>query len=54
MGKILLAIGLVTLPYGVGVFYFSLKWLTWAYLAFTVGLSVFAVVYCNTGNRFRK
>ena len=54
VGKILLAIGLVTLPYGVGVFYFSLKWLTWAYLAFTVGLSVFAVVYCNTGNRFRK
>ena len=54
VGKILLAIGLVTLPYGVGVFYFSLGWLTWAYLAFTVGLSVFAVIYCNTGNRFRK
>lgn len=54
VGKILLAIGLVTLPYGVGVFYFSLQWLTWPYLAFTVGLSVFAVIYCNTGNRFRK
>lgn len=53
VGKVLLAIGLATLPYGVGIF-FGLEWLTWVYLAFTGGLSVFAVVYCNTGNRFRK
>lgn len=54
VGKILLALGLATLPYGVGIFYFRLQWLTWVYLAFTGGLSVFAVIYCNTGNRFKK
>ena len=53
-GKILLPIGLATLPYGVGLFCFGLEWLTWLYLAIVIGLSVFAVVYCNTGNRFRK
>lgn len=53
-GKILLPIGLATLPYGVGLFCFGLEWLTWLYLAIVIGLSVFAVIYCNTGNRFRK
>lgn len=53
-GKILLVCGLVTPPYGVGLFHFGLEWLTWVYLAVVVGLCVFAVVYCNTGNRFRK
>ncbi len=54
VGKILLAIGLITLPYGVGIFYFSLHWLTWVYLALTVGLSVFAAIWCNTNRRFKK
>ena len=53
-GKIVLVIGLVTAPYGVGLFCFDLGWLTWIYLVVVVGLSVFAAVYCNTGERFRK
>ena len=53
-GKILLVIGLATLPYGVGIFCFGLEWLTWVYLTVVIGLSVFAAFYCNTGNRFKK
>ncbi len=53
-GKILLVIGLATLPYGVGIFCFGLEWLTWVYLTVVIGLSVFAAIYCNTGNRFKK
>ena len=53
-GKILLVIGLATLPYGVGIFCFGLEWLTWVYLTVMIGLSVFAAIYCNTGNRFKK
>lgn len=54
-GKILLAMGVVTLPYGVGLFHFGWGvWLTLTYLAVMVGLSVFAAIWCNTGNRFRK
>ena len=53
-GKILLAIGLATLPYGVCLFLFGLEWLTWIYLVVVVGLSVFALIWCNTGRRFRK
>lgn len=53
-GKILLVIGLATLPYGVGIFCFGLEWLTWVYLTVVIGLSVFAAIYCNTGTRFKK
>ena len=53
-GKILLVIGLATLPYSVGIFCFGLEWLTWVYLTVVIGLSVFAAIYCNTGNRFKK
>ena len=53
-GKILLVMGLATLPYGVGIFCFGLEWLTWVYLTVVIGLSVFAAIYCNTGNRFKK
>ncbi|WP_322173596.1 DUF3784 domain-containing protein [Acutalibacter caecimuris] len=53
-GKILLAIGIASLLYGLGLFLFGLEWLTWAYLAVVVGLSIFALIYCNTGNRFKK
>ena len=53
-GKILLVIDLATLPYGVGIFCFGLEWLTWVYLTVVIGLSVFAAIYCNTGNRFKK
>lgn len=53
-GKILLVIGLVTPLYGVGLFHFGWQWLTWIYLAVVIGLSVFAAIYCNTGNRFKN
>lgn len=53
-GKMVLAIGLSTFIYGFGLFRFGLEWITWAYLAEVIGLSVFAIVWCNTGNRFKK
>ncbi len=53
-GKILLACGLATILYGVGLFCFSLPWITWVYLVLLLGLCGFAVAWCNTGGRFRK
>lgn len=53
-GKILLVIGLATALYDVGLFCFALEWLTWAYLALVIGLGAFAVIWCNTGGRFKK
>lgn len=53
-GKILLIIGLATAAYGAGLFCLGLVWLTWIYLAVVLGLSIFAVIYCNTGKRFQK
>ena len=53
-GKILLVCGIVTALYGVGLVHFGLQWLTWIYLVVVVGLCIFAVVWCNTGKRFRK
>ena len=54
VGKILLACGIATGLYGVGLIHFGLTWLTWVYLAVVIGLCIFAAVWCNTGNRFRK
>ncbi len=53
-GRLLLVIGLTTLLFGAGLFLLALEWLTWVYLAVVLGLSVFAVIYCNTGSRFKK
>ena len=49
MGKIIIPIGL-TMP----VTAFDAPWLHKAYSALTLGLALFAVVYANTGNRFRR
>lgn len=54
VGKILLACGVATGLYGMGLIYFGLTWTTWVYLVVVIGLSGFAVAWCNTGNRFRK
>lgn len=54
VGKIILLCGTATGLYGVGLVCFALQWLTWAYLIVVVGLCVFAAVWCNTANRFRK
>lgn len=53
-GKILLICGVATMLYGVGLIHLGLQWLTWVYLVVVVGLCMFAVVWCNTGKRFRK
>jgi len=54
LGKILLACGLATALYGMTLVLPNLAWATWVYFPLVVGLSVFAVVWCNTGKRFRK
>ncbi|MDR3310108.1 MAG: DUF3784 domain-containing protein [Oscillospiraceae bacterium] len=53
MGKILLPIGLLTPSVALGAIY-GISWVPSAYIAATVALVVFAAVYANTGNRFRK
>lgn len=52
-GKLLLVIGLCTFLLIPGVL-FNMMWLTIGYVAVAVGLTVFSLIYCNTGNRFRK
>lgn len=53
-GKILLIIGLLTLVLMPVMCIFEIPWLTVVYIVAVVGLGVFAAVWCNTGNRFRK
>ena len=49
VGKILLPIGILT-PFVL----FGKGWFALAYGVIVAGLSAFAVIYANTGNRFRK
>ena len=49
VGKILLPIG-VLMPFVL----LGKGWLAIVYCVVTVGLSTFAAIYANTGNRFRK
>ena len=53
-GKILLAVAALTLTLMPVICVFDVLWLTVVYILATVGLGVFAAVWCNTGNRFRK
>ena len=53
-GRILLIIGLLTLVLMPVMCLCEIPWLTVAYTVLVVGLGVFAAVWCNTGNRFRK
>ncbi|MDR1330151.1 MAG: DUF3784 domain-containing protein [Oscillospiraceae bacterium] len=48
MGKILLGVGVLTLPMG-----FGLGWYPFVYIPAVLGLVIFAAVYANTGNRFK-
>jgi len=50
-GKITLPIGLLTM---LAIFFVLNTWFWVAYTVVVVGLCVFALVYCNTGNRFKK
>lgn len=53
MGKILLPIGILTPAVALGGMY-GLDWIGGVYAAAVAALVVFALVYCNTGNRFKK
>lgn len=53
MGGILLPIGLFLPCVVIGVI-FDIWWLSLIYGILVVGLIIFAVVYCNTGKRFKK
>lgn len=52
-GKLLLVVGLCTFVLIPGVLY-DIPWLTIGYTVVTIGLTAFSLIYCNTGNRFRK
>ena len=53
IGRIMFPIGLFTPILAVGGIY-DIGWLPALYAFGIIGLSVFAVIYCNTGNRFKK
>ena len=53
MGKILLPIGILC-PLTALAQIFHISWGFWVFGAVTLGLCIFALVYCNTGERFRK
>ena len=52
-GKILLPIGILCPGTAIAAIY-NISWFPALFIAATLGLSAFAVIYCNTGNRFRK
>jgi hypothetical protein len=53
VGKILLPIALLTPSIAIsGIFH--IHWLSIAYIVLVIGLIIFAAVYANTNNRFRK
>lgn len=53
MGKVMFALGLSMMPWVFGVIY-GANWMFAAGTAVFFGITMFAVVYINTGNRFRK
>ena len=53
VGKILLPVGLLSPAVAVGGI-LHIGWLPKAYFAVITALALFAVVYANTGGRFRK
>ena len=50
--------GKIVIPIGVLTFFIGIEsivhWFVWVYLAVVSVLVIFAVVYANTGNKFRK
>lgn len=53
MGKIFLPLGVLMPCVSLGKIY-NITWLWWAYSLVVLVLLAFAVIYANTGNRFRK
>lgn len=53
VGKILLPVGLLSPAVAIGGI-FHMGWLPRVYFAVITALALFAVVYANTGGRFRK
>lgn len=53
IGKILLPIGLLT-PFAAVCGIYDIGWFPSLYAIVIIALSIFTVIYCNTGNRFRK
>ena len=52
-GKYLLSIAILTpvIPFGEIC---GISWLPWTYAAYVMISAICVIVYCNTGNRFRK
>lgn len=53
MGKILLPIGIMLPLLALSIIFGFAWWFSFVFVFVTVGLCVFAVIYTNTGNRFR-
>lgn len=53
VGKYLLSIGLSMPAIPAGAF-FKMNWLIVAYVAYMLISTIFVIVYCNTGNHFKK
>ena len=53
IGKILLPIGILCPGIAIAAI-FDISWFCVLFVVVTLGLSAFSVIYCNTGNRFRK
>ena len=53
MGKILLPIGILC-PFITIASMYEIKWLLVVFIIIVIALTAFAIVYCNTGNRFRR
>ena len=53
IGKIIMPIGICVPVIAIGGIY-EMTWLPVAYGVLVILLTIFALVYCNTGNRFRK
>ena len=51
MGKIMMPMGILSLFIGLSITY---TWFIWAYSGAIFGLCIFAVIYANTNNRFKK
>ena len=51
-------IGMIVLPIGVMLAFVSIEsirsWYVWVFVAITLALVIFATIYLNTGNRYRK
>lgn len=54
MGKVLLPIGLLIPILAINSIFYNIEWLSPVFTFGVFGLSVFAIIYCNTSNQFRK